>query len=87
MDELPLEDAVAKVISRGNYPDGNKTQEDSGNNYVPSPFEPTLKAYGGKGPGQVDIILSEEPTGMILQGYDGKGDPIPSAKKFVPAEN
>jgi prepilin-type N-terminal cleavage/methylation domain-containing protein len=88
MDELAPEDAVIKVIEKGNYPD----QKDDGGNsdseqFVPSPFDSTLKAFGGRGPGQVDIALSSDPSGLVIQGYDGKGNPIPTAKKFVPYDD
>ncbi len=85
MDELPPEDALVKIIEKGNYPD-HKDEGDSRatEQFVPSPFDNTLKAYGGRGPGQVDIALSSDPQGLLIQGYDAKGNPIPTAKKFVP---
>jgi prepilin-type N-terminal cleavage/methylation domain-containing protein len=83
MDEISLEEAITKTIQKGNYPD-QKANGAQGEEYVPSPFDPKLKAYGGKGPGQVDVTISEDPLGVILQGYDGKGNPIRMAKKFVP---
>lgn len=86
LDGISLEEAVTKVIQKGNYPDSKGEEEGSGGEYIPSPFDPSLKAYGGKGPGQVDVSISEEPAGILLQGYDGKGNPIPGAKKFVPAD-
>ena len=85
MDELTPEDAVVKVIEKGNYPD-HKGDTDAGasDQFVPSPFDSSIKAYGGRGPGQVDISISKDPQGILIQGYDGKGNPIPTAKKFVP---
>jgi prepilin-type N-terminal cleavage/methylation domain-containing protein len=87
MDELSPDDALIKIIEKGNYPD-HKDEGDSSTSdqFVPSPFDNTLKAFGGRGPGQVDIILSNDPQGLVIQGYDGKGNPIPTAKKFVPYE-
>ena len=84
LDELAPTEAVPKVIQKGNYPDsGTKGDADSAQ-YVPSPFDAKLKAYGGKGPGQVDVTESDDPAGVIIQGYDSQGNPIPNARKFVP---
>ena len=85
MDELNASDTIVKVIEKGNYPDHKKDEEVSNSaEFVPSPFDSHLKAFGGKGMGQVDLQVSDDPAGIIIQGYDGKGDPIPNAKKFVP---
>lgn len=84
MDELKPEDVLAKTIQKGNYPDSKGDEASETTQFVPSPFDSSLKAYGGKGPGQVDVSLSNDPAGILLQGYDGKGNPIPTAHKFVP---
>lgn len=87
LDDVGVEEVVARVIQKGNYPESKGEEEASASSeYVPSPFDPSLKAYGGKGPGQVDVTVSEDPPGILLQGYDGKGNPIPGAKKFVPVD-
>lgn len=87
MDELSPDDALIKIIEKGNYPDHKDEGDNStSDQFVPSPFDSTLKAFGGRGPGQVDISLSNDPKGLVIQGYDGKGNPIPTAKKFVPYE-
>lgn len=86
MDDMSLQDAVSKVIEKGNYPEKKGSDGEEGDQFVPSPFDSKLKAYGGKGPGQVDVFVSDEPSGIVLQGYDGKGNPISGARKFVPAE-
>lgn len=86
LDGTSSEEAIAKVIQKGNYPESKGEEDGSDNQYVPSPFDPSLKAYGGKGPGQVDVSISEDPVGILLQGYDGKGNLIPGAKKFVPID-
>jgi prepilin-type N-terminal cleavage/methylation domain-containing protein len=83
LDELTPADAVPQIIQKGNYPDAHDENTESAQ-FVPSPFDSKLKAYGGRGPGQVEITLSEDPSGILIQGYDGQGNPIPSAKKFVP---
>jgi prepilin-type N-terminal cleavage/methylation domain-containing protein len=85
LNELTPEEAIPEIIQKSNYPDtkGNKIDSEA-EQYVPSPFSPKLKAYGGRGAGQVDVSISEEPYGIVLQGYDGRGNPIPSARKFVP---
>ena len=82
MDDLPPEKAVPAIIQKGNFPEGATEASEAA--FTPSPFDGELKAYGGKGPGQVDVIVSEEPYGVLLQGYDQKGNPIPTARKFVP---
>ncbi len=84
MDELTPETAIPQVIQKGNYPDSSLEDSSESTQFVPSPFDSQLKAYGGKGPGQVDVTLSTEPSGILIQGYDSKGNPIPSARKFVP---
>lgn len=85
MDELAPEEALVKVIQKGNFPDQKGGAEgESAAQFVPSPFDSSLKAYGGRGPGQVDVSLSTESPGILIQGYDNKGNPIPAAKKFVP---
>jgi prepilin-type N-terminal cleavage/methylation domain-containing protein len=88
MDELSPGDSIIQVIEKGNYPDHKGESDNSSpEQFVPSPFDNSLKAYGGKGPGQVDITLSTDPPGLLIQGYDGKGNPIPTAKKFVPYDD
>jgi hypothetical protein len=84
LEEKPPEDVVPLVIQKGNYPDSSSDEGEPEGGFIPSPYDPKLKAFGGKGPGQVDVYISEAPLGIVLQGYDGQGNKIPSAKKFVP---
>ena len=86
LDEMTLDEAVSKVIQKGNYPESKGETDEAEGQYVPSPFDPSLKAYGGKGPGQVEVTASSDPAGLVLQGYDGKGNPLPSVRKFVPLD-
>ena len=68
LEEKTPEDAVPLIIRKGNYPDSKLDEDEPEGEFIPSPYDAKLKAYGGKGPGQVDVFVSEDPMNSVAIG-------------------